>query len=58
MKKILTLVPNGCLTPRNTGQLVVGRNITLALTSGLYTQQQSPDQLPSLNHNIAHVLTL
>jgi hypothetical protein len=27
-----SLVPNGCLTPRQTGQLNVGHNITLTLT--------------------------
>jgi hypothetical protein len=30
--KIWSQAPDGCLTPRHTGRLTVGRNITLTLT--------------------------
>jgi hypothetical protein len=34
-KEHLPRVPDGCLIPRRTGRLTVGRNITLSLTLGV-----------------------
>jgi hypothetical protein len=45
-KKICSLIPDGYLTPRHTGRLTGGRNITLTLTFEFHEQGKA--------HNLAH----
>jgi hypothetical protein len=39
--KIWSEAPDGCLTPRQTGRLTVGRNITLTLTLPVSSQEKT-----------------